>query len=134
MSPQHLDSRAMRRRRRARFAAAPAHHPIPQLRWWRNSDLDQASSEAVDELRAALSLTMWPGRSDWPAAARGDVPTAIHHGIVVLAKDSPSAWTVDLAASALLVCAVDNPAAGLVLRHIRRRFAAPNNSSRHEEA
>ena len=132
MSPNFLDSRAAQRRG-AQFITPPALGAIPPLRWWRNSDFDQASGEAVDELRAVLSLTVWPGRPDWRAAARGDVPMAIHHGIVVLAKDSPSAWTVDLAASALVLCAADNAAARLVLKHIRRRFAAPNNSSRHEE-
>ena len=123
------------RRRGARPTRLRQRQVIPSLRWWRRRNFVQAARNGVAELRGALSLTMWPGRSDWRVAARGDAATAIRLGLAVLAAASPSAWTIDLAGSALLLCVAEgNPVAGLVLSRLRRRFVAPKPSSRHGEA
>ena len=133
-SPGLLQSRAGRRGH-ARPIGLPQRQAIPSLRLWRKRNITQAARDGIEELRAALLLTMWPGRSDWPAAARGDATTAIHLAFAVLTTASPSPWTIDLAGSALLLCQIDgNLAAGLVLSRLRRRFPAPNDSSEYEEA
>ena len=111
-------------------AAGLPQEVIPSLRWWRTRHPAQIAHGGLAELRAALSTTMWPGRSDWPAAARGHATTAIRLGLMILADAAPPAWTIDLAGSALLLCHADrNPIAGLVLDRFRRRFAAPETAA-----
>lgn len=116
-------------RRQTASVAPTTRDFLPPLRRWRSGEIDWTCHVRLDDLRTALSLAMWPGQPDWRAAAKGDAVVAIRLAFLTMAQPAPSAWAIDLAASALLLCAAEgNPAARLVLEHFRRRFAASNAS------
>ena len=123
------------RRGSVRPAALPQHRAIPALRWWRKRNVARIARNGMEELRAALSLTTRPSRPNWRTAARGDDATAIRLNFMILASAPPSAWAVDLAASALPFRAADGTAAARpVPKYCSRRFVTPDSSSRHGEA
>ena len=117
---------ALERRRRTPEALAA-------LRWWRTAEPQSLDAAASAMLQAAMIASV----PNHPPAATGAAVTApvdaarvIRAALLTAAWPAPPAWAVDLAGSALLICAADgNATARLVLDHFRRRFVAPKAAS-----
>jgi hypothetical protein len=103
------------------------------LRWWRTTEPQSLDAAASAMLQAAMIASL----PNHPPAATGaavkapvDAARVIRAALLTAAWHNPPAWALDLAGSALLICAADgNATARLVLDHFRRRFAAPKATS-----
>lgn len=94
------------------------------LQWWRQTEPKTHDATVNAALRAILGGVAMLGEPSWHAAARGDAAKAVRIALLV-AAGRPSPLAVDLAGSALLLCASEGNAAALVaLHHLRRRFVS----------
>jgi hypothetical protein len=104
---------------------------VSPLQWWRQTEPKMHDATANAALRAILSDVAMLGEPGWHAAARGDAAKAVRIALRT-ACGRPAPLAVDLAGTALLLCASEGNAAALVaLHHLRRRFAsfgAANNA------
>ena len=116
----------------------PAPDALSPLHWWRTAEPQSLDAAASAELQAAVIASV-PNQSSATTGLAGTAPVnaarVIRAALLTAAWPAPPAWAVDLAGSALLLCAGDGNATALtVLMHFRRRFVVPHTSSRHEEA
>ena len=97
---------------------------VSPLQWWRQTEPKMHDATANAALRAILSDVAMLGEPGWHAAARGDAAKAVRIALrTVCGRPAPLA--VDLAGTALLLCASEgNPAALVALHHLRRRFVS----------
>ena len=117
---------ALERSRRTPEALGP-------LRWWRTAEPQSLDATTSARLYAAMIASVpshSPGATGAAVTAPVDAARVIRAALLTAAWHSPPAWAVDLAGSALLICAADgNATARLVLDHFRRRFVAPKATS-----
>lgn len=107
---------------------------VPLLQLWRAAGPMPKHIIADVQLRGmlhAIAILREPG---WPSAAAGDVIEAVGIALRASHTDVAAPLIVDLAGTALFLCAADGSAAALAaLHHLRRRFAlsitANNNRS-----
>ncbi len=110
---------------------------VPLLQLWRMAGPMLNHSIVHSELRARLCAIAVLREPHWPAAAAGDVIEAVGIALRATHKDVAAPLLVDLAATALFLCAADDSAAAAAataaLHHLRRRFGssvtANNNGS-----
>lgn len=103
---------------------------VSPLQWWRQTEPKMHDATANAALRAILSDVAMLGEPGWHAAARGDAAKAVRIALRTACR-RPAPLAVDLAGTALLLCAEGNAAALVALHHLRRRFAsfgAANNA------
>ena len=117
---------ALERSRRTPEALAP-------LRWWRTAEPQSLDAAASARLYAAMIASVpsrMPPATGPVVTTPVDAARVIRAALLTAAWPAPPAWAVDLAGSALLICAADgNATARLVLDHFRRRFVVPKASS-----
>ena len=115
----------------------PASEALPPLHWWRTMEPQSLNAAASAKLQAAMISSVpnhRPGAIGPAVMAPVNAARVIRAALLTAAWQNPPAWAVELAGSALLICAADGNAAALaVLDHFRRRFAASKAASRHGE-
>jgi hypothetical protein len=111
---------------------------VPLLQLWRTAGPTPEHIIVERELRAMLRAIAVLREPGWPAAAAGDVIEAVGIALRASHKDVAAPLIVDLAGTALFLCAADGSAAAMAaaaaLHHLRRRFAslASANNNRSE--
>ncbi len=94
---------------------------VTPLAWWRTMPADHLGDAELIQLRSAVEEISSTKDLQWLSGLRGDAPGSIAIAIGVMPINQVT-LEVDLAMSALMMCALDGSAgAALVLAHILRR-------------
>lgn len=99
------------------------------LRSWRNAEA--TSEHDLIQLRASLQRIAILGEPRWPAAASGDAIEAIELVMRAIMNNPPALLIMELACSAVFLCAMDGSASGAnALDNLRRFFASVEKERR----
>lgn len=98
---------------------------LPILHYWREPEMPPQDSIIYRLLREAVHDIAVLDERGWPAAIAGDAAEAVSIAVSACRKGATAPLTMDLAGTALLLCAVDGSEAALsALRFLRSRFAS----------